>query len=280
MPAPTDPIRYKIWIENLSKSHKGVNPWNRGLIMSASFRKKVGKNSKMWWQNQENKEKILTRNKKVALSKMGDKNPMKRPEVAKKVSLYMTQRMLSDKNPMYNSEVRTKVSSKLMGHEVSRDVREKISRNLVGKLVGDKNPFWGKHHTKEVKMKSRIRAINMITSGLLSGRRTEIEIKIKKALLESGFIFQEQIPLEEITVVDFYLPTYKIVIYCDGDYWHKGEWVKKHNVIRKDNWQNKVLESRGYKVFRFSETDINISPEKCVNLVSQFILNNQNGKQL
>ena len=151
--------------------------------MPLSFRKKVGKNSKMWWQNQENKEKILTRNRKISLSKMGDKNPMKRLEVAKKVSLYMTERMLSDKNPMYNSEARAKVSSKLMGHEVSRDVREKISRNLVGKLVGYKNPFWGRHHTKEVKMKSRIRAINMITSGLLSSRRTEIEIKIKKTLL-------------------------------------------------------------------------------------------------
>ncbi|KKS25901.1 MAG: hypothetical protein UU84_C0032G0010 [Candidatus Yanofskybacteria bacterium GW2011_GWC2_41_9] len=246
--------------------------------MPLSFRKKVGKNSKMWWQNQENKEKILTRNRKISLSKMGDKNPMKRLEVAKKVSLYMTERMLSDKNPMYNSEARAKVSSKLMGHEVSRDVREKISRNLVGKLVGYKNPFWGRHHTKEVKMKSRIRAINMITSGLLSSRRTEIEIKIKKALLESGLIFQEQMPLEEITVVDFYLPKYKIVIYCDGDYWHKGEWAKKHNVIRKDNWQNKILESGGYKVFRFSETDINTSPEKCINLVGRFILNNRYGK--
>ncbi len=248
--------------------------------MPASFRKKVGKNSKMWWQNEENKEKILIRNKKVALSKMGDKNPMKRPEVAKKVSLHMTERMLSDKKPMYNSEVRAKVSSKLMGHEVSRDVREKISKNLVGKLVGDKNPFWGKHHTKEVKTKSRIRAINMITLGLLSSRRPGIEIKINKALLESGFIFQEQAPLEEITIVDFYLPKYKIVIYCDGDYWHKGEWAKKHNVIRKDNWQTKVLESKGYKVFRFSETEINNSPEECVNLVRYFIFHNYNGKQV
>ena len=114
----------------------------------------------------------------------------------------------------------------------------------------------------------------MITSGLLSSRRTEIEIKIKKSLLESGLMFQEQVPLEEITVVDFYLPKHKIVIYCDGDYWHKGEWAKKHNVIRKDNWQNKVLESRGYKVFRFSEIDINISPEKCIDFVNCFILNN------
>ncbi len=248
--------------------------------MSASFRKKVGKNSKIWWQNQENKEKILVRNNKIALSKMGDKNPMKRPDVAKKVSLYMTKRMLSNKNPMYNSESRAKVSSKLMGHKVSLNVRNKISRNLVGKLVGDKNPFWGKHHTKEVKIRSRIRAINMIISGLLSGRRTGIEIKINKALLESGFTFQEQVPLEEITIVDFYLPKYKIVIYCDGNYWHKGEWARKHNVIRKDNWQTKVLESRGYKVFRFSETEINNLPEKCVDLVRYFVLNNYNGKQV
>lgn len=239
--------------------------------MSASFRKKVGKNSKMWWQNEENKEKILIRNKKVALSKMGDKNPMKRPEVAKKVSLYMTKRMLSDKNPMYNSEVRAKVSSKLMGHEVSNDVREKISRNLVGKFIRDKNPFWGKHHTKEVKKQSRIRAINMITSGLLSSRRTEIEVKIKEALLKTNLKFNEQVPLENITVVDFYLPKNNIVIYCDGDYWHKGEWAKKHKVINKDNWQTKILENKGYKVFRFSETEINASTDECISLVQNYI---------
>lgn len=271
MPAPTDPIRYKIWIENLSKSHKGVNPWNRGLIMSASFRKKVGENSRMWWQNQENKEKILIRNKKVALSKMGDKNPMKRPEIAKKVSLYMTKRMLSDKNPMYNSEVRAKISSKLMGHEVPQNIREKISRNLVGKLIGDKNPFWGKHHTIENREKSRIRAINMITSGLLSGRRTEIEVKTREALLRTNLKFKEQVPLENITVVDFYLPENNIVIYCDGDYWHKGEWAKKHKIINKDNWQTKILENKGYKVFRFSETEINAATDKCISLVQNYI---------
>lgn len=271
MPAPTDPIRYKIWIENLSKSHKGVNPWNRGLIMSDSFRKKVSENSKIWWQNQKNKEKILIRNKKVALSKMGDKNPMKRPEIAKKVSLYMTKRMLSDKNPMYNSEVRAKVSSKLMGHEVPQNIREKISRNLVGKLIGDKNPFWGKHHTIKNIEKSRIRAINMITSGLLSSRRTEIEVKTREALLKTNLKFREQVPLENITVVDFYLPENNIVIYCDGDYWHRGEWAKKHRVINKDNWQTKTLENKGYKVFRFSETEINASTDRCISLVQNYI---------
>ena len=120
----------------------------------------------------------------------------------------------------------------------------------------------------------------MIISGLLSKRRTGIEIKIGGALLVAGLKFKEQFPLEGITVVDFYLPEYGIVIYCDGDFWHKGEWAKRHNVVKKDNWQNKILESRGYKVFRFGEADIDTSPEKCVNLVSHFILNNKNGKQL
>ncbi|MFS6809936.1 NUMOD3 domain-containing DNA-binding protein, partial [Staphylococcus aureus] len=103
---------------------------------------------------------------------------MKRPEVAQKVSLYMTKRMLSDENPMHDFKVRAKVSLKLMGHQVSKDIREKISKSLTGKLVGVKNPFYGKHHTPENKEKSRARAIKMMVDGVLSNRRTGIEIKM------------------------------------------------------------------------------------------------------
>lgn len=280
MPAPTDPIKRQIWLKKLSLAHKGQTTWNKGIKMPAEFRLKMGRLSKEFWTNPENKEKILMRNFKVALSKLGNKNPMKRPEVVAKRSFKMIGKLVGDLNPSRNPEVRAKISKALKGHTFSEETKNKISHTLEGKMVGILNPFYGKHHTAENKEKSRARAINMITSGLLSKRRTGIELKIGKVLSEVNLKFNEQFPLEGITVVDFYLSEYKIVIYCDGDFWHKGEWAKRHDVIRKDNWQNKVLESRGYKVFRFSETDIDTSPEKCMNLVSRFILNNQNGKQL
>ena len=274
MPAPIDPIKRQIWLKKLSLVHRGRTTWNKGIKMPTEFRLKMGKLSKGFWTNPMNKEKIILRNIKVGNSKKGDRNPMKRAEVVAKRSLKMIGKLVGDKNPAKNPDVRKKIQLKLLGHKVAENTRTKISKSLEGKMVGELNPFYGKHHTQANKVKSRTRAINMITSGLLSKRRTGIELKIGKALSESNLKFNEQYPLEGITVVDFYLPEYRVVIYCDGDYWHKGKWAEKHGVIRKDNWQNRVLEKGGYKVFRFSEIDINISPEKCVDLINYFILNN------
>ena len=277
MPAPKDSIKKQIWLSNLSRSHRGKTPWNKGRRMPDSFCEKMRTLSLKFWYDPVYKQRVQERNKKVSISKIGDRNPMKRPDLRLKASIRMKERkLIGDLNPSRGAEVRAKISRALQGHTFSPEVREKIRKTLTGKLVGELNPFYGKHHTNKVKEKSRIRAINMIASGLLSNRRTTIELKIRKELMQTGFKFDEQFPLEEITVADFYLPEYGIVIYCDGDYWHKGEWAKKYNVTRKDNWQTKVLESRGYKVFRFNETEINIAPEKCINLVKTFILDNSN----
>ncbi|MBI3273771.1 MAG: DUF559 domain-containing protein [Candidatus Colwellbacteria bacterium] len=271
MPAPLDPIKRELWLKKLSLAHKGKKAWNKGIKMPLEFRLKMGGLSNKFWTDPANKEKIKLRNQKIAYSKLGDKNPMKRPEVCLKASLSMKGRLLGNLNPSRRTDVRTKISRSLMGHTFSTETREKISKTLTGKLVGELNPFYGKKHTLEVKEKSRARAINMITSGLLSSRRTEIELKIKEALLRTNLKFEEQIPLKEVTVVDFYLPEYGIVIYCDGDYWHRGEWAKKHKVPNKDKWQTKILENSGHKVFRFSETEINNSADQCINLVKNHI---------
>src|SRR3989338_1081926 len=278
MPAPIDPIKREVWLKKLSLVHKGKATWNKGIKMPLEFRLKMGKLSKEFWTNPENKGKILARNLKVAESKKGDKNPMKRPEVRLKASLSMKGRLTGDSNPSRRPEVRDKIRRALLGHTFSLGTRVKISRTLTGKLVGELNPFYGKTHTLENKEKARIRAINMITSGLLANRRTAIELKVREVLERNDIEFKEQVPLKDVTVVDFYLPKHRIVIYCDGDYWHKGEWAKKHKVINKDNWQTKILENSGYKVFRFSESDINHSAEKCVDLVKYFISENYNGK--
>ena len=271
MSAPKDPTKRELWLRRLSLVHKGKVSWNKGIKMPLEFRLKMGKLSKEFWINPANRRKILARNLKVADSKKGDRNPMKRPEVRLKASLSMKGRLLGDLNPSRRVDVRSKISRALMGHTFFPEIREKISKTLTGKLVGELNPFYGKHHTLENREKRRARAINMLTSGLLSNRRTVIELKIKEALEKTSIEFKEQVPLKGITIVDFYLPEYRIVIYCDGDYWHKGEWAKKHKIPNKDKWQTKILENEGYKVFRFSEIDISSSANECVNLVKSYI---------
>lgn len=90
-------------------------------------------------------------------------------------------------------------------------------------------------------------------------KKTSIEVAIENELILCGIEYVEQYPLCGITVVDFYIPSTKTVIYCDGDYWHS---IPKR--VKSDKLQNKVLTENGYKVFRFSETDIKRSPAECV----------------
>ena len=95
-------------------------------------------------------------------------------------------------------------------------------------------------------------------------KRTSIEIAIEKELIRRGEEFIEQHPLCGITLVDFYLPRKNIVIYCDGNYWHSTQKRKE-----TDRNQNITLERNGYKVFRFTETEIKQSPLSCVERIYQ-----------
>lgn len=99
-----------------------------------------------------------------------------------------------------------------------------------------------------------------------SKARTKIEKIIEKELLSQHLIFSSQYPLLTITIPDFYIPERSIAIYCDGDYWHSLPNAKK-----RDNTQDLILGLHGYKVFRFSETEINKSPKRCVDKILRYI---------
>lgn len=93
-------------------------------------------------------------------------------------------------------------------------------------------------------------------------KSTKIEFLIEQELVKRGISYDKQIPIPIAhTVVDFLLPN-KIVVYCDGDYWHRLRKVKQ-----RDKRQNNILISNGYKVFRFSETDIKKSAENCIRKI-------------
>jgi very-short-patch-repair endonuclease len=88
---------------------------------------------------------------------------------------------------------------------------------------------------------------------------TKIEKSIEQELVVRKIPYEKQVPLLGITLVDFLLPG-KIVIYCDGEYWHKRPQVKQ-----RDARQNAALLEEGYSVFRFLESEINASPCACLD---------------
>jgi len=54
------------------------------------------------------------------------------------------------------SEAKTGVPSGRKGISLPEETKEKISQSLTGKMIGELNPFFGKHHTEETLEKNRI----------------------------------------------------------------------------------------------------------------------------
>lgn len=96
---------------------------------------------------------------------------------------------------------------------------------------------------------------------------TSIELKVEQELIKRGINYEKQVPLCKVAIVDFYLPEYRIVIQCDGCYWHS---CPEHNPNGKGNpeketRQNAVLTFNGFNVYRFWEHDINTDVAKCLD---------------
>jgi len=78
------------------------------------------------------------------------------------------------------------------------------------------------------------------------------QVMVAQELTRRGINFIPQHPLlDGMTIADFYLPDYNIVLYADGNYWHNLP-----NYIERDKRINKALKANGYKVLRFWEKDI------------------------
>ncbi len=159
------------------------------------------------------------------------------------------------KNKIRKSHIGLK--SKLRNIPRTAAVKKKISNTLMGRTLSE-----------EIKNKIRISSIQRFKNGKIKKSNTSIEKKIEQELKKRNIVYQPQVPLCNISVVDFYLPEYNIVIFCDGCYWHncKDHYPNKSQTA-KDMIQNKILTEKGYFVYRFWEHDINASAKKCIDSI-------------
>lgn len=99
---------------------------------------------------------------------------------------------------------------------------------------------------------------------------TKIEEIIEKGLTEENINFVKQFKLYTkeslFTILDFYIEEGKIAIYCDGFEYH----YNKENVI-KDRYQDRELQYLGYKVLRFTGSEIVGNPGKCIEEIKRFL---------
>jgi DNA mismatch endonuclease (patch repair protein) len=113
----------------------------------------------------------------------------------------------------------------------------------------------------------------------IRGTNTKIDIKMKKMLADTGYKW-EMYP-KMYGNPDFAHNRKKIIIFCDGDFWHgyrynekkkpsKKFWRDKiENNMRRDQRYARKLRRDGWSVLRFWEHDIEKNTEKCVRRIKR-----------
>ena len=117
---------------------------------------------------------------------------------------------------------------------------------------------------------------------------TKHEILLRQALWNLGLRYRKNVASLP-GKPDIVLPKVKMVVFCDGDFWHGRNWRKRvlrlrqganpeywiakiKSNMQRDKRNNLLLENQGWKVVRFWESDIKKDP----NLIAQQILEEYN----
>jgi len=114
-------------------------------------------------------------------------------------------------------------------------------------------------------------------------RNTKPELILRKKLFKQGFryrIHYNKLPGNP----DIVFPAKKVAIFCDGDFWHGKDWEIRQNKIKtnREYWIPKIsnnierdknvtkkLESRGWNVLRFWESDIKKNINEIITIIER-----------
>lgn len=96
---------------------------------------------------------------------------------------------------------------------------------------------------------------------------TSIELKVRQWLDNLNIPYEQQVLTEGICRPDFLLEN-KLIIECDGDFWHSSP-----NAKTRDAKKELLLGFKGYTILRLTETDINKHSRRCINRIKELIEN-------
>lgn len=125
----------------------------------------------------------------------------------------------------------------------------------------------------------------------IKAKDTAIEVILRKALWERGYRYRKNykgLPGHP----DIVLTKYKIVIFCDGEFFHGKDWEKLKVQLKKSNnseyWiakivrnmerdeeVNKQLRTLGWSVLRFWGKDIKKDVNGCITTIEEKIFLNK-----
>ena len=123
----------------------------------------------------------------------------------------------------------------------------------------------------------------------IRSKDTTIEVLLRKSLWKKGYRYRknyDKLPGKP----DIAITKYKIVIFCDGEFFHGKDWevlkprlergnnseywIKKiSRNMERDDEINKRLLFEGWTVIRFWGNDIKKNIDECVRVVEEIIFN-------
>lgn len=118
-------------------------------------------------------------------------------------------------------------------------------------------------------------------------RDTDIETAVRKRLWKSGYRYRVRSKI--FGKPDIVFRKYRLVIFCDGDFWHgknypsekknyKKFWKDKILInIKRDKEVNRRLKEGGWTVLRFWKTDILKNLDECVEKIDKHLKHSSAG---
>ena len=94
-----------------------------------------------------------------------------------------------------------------------------------------------------------------------------IESRLYRAVVLRGFYVRTQMPCGKYRI-DIALPTYRIAIECDGRAYHSTPEQNAH-----DRRKNSYLRRHGWRVLRFSGSEINWNLSKVISKIEKVVNN-------
>ena len=161
----------------------------------------------------------------------------------------------------------------------------------ISSLKGEKHPLFGKtweslHGNEDAKKRKAIYSLRFrkLTIKRLENNDfpffdTRIERIMAKELFRRKIPFVKQFRVANRFVCDFAIPSVKIIIECDGDYWHANPKIydpnkltsTQKNKVKRDKIKENLLTKEGWNVLRFFESDIKSNIQKCVDDIEKAI---------
>lgn len=167
------------------------------------------------------------------------------------------------------------------------DISKKSNFRVIMGLKGEKHPMYGKKWEdiygvdgaqkwkKEYSLKMRQNIIRRLENNQMPFLNTKIEKRLGAEMQGRNLNFIAQYNIDDKFACDFAIPKYKIIIECDGDYWHanpnfydrtKLDKRQSKNLAR-DKFKDIYLKKKGWLVLRFFESEIEDSVAKCVDKI-------------